>query len=367
MWPRSSRFDAQVACSTGIELHVEAWRGGIRLSNNVPIEPSNPQITCDGGSQVRRTCSFTIADANARPVYWTDMLAPAGTELIVTSGVRYPDGQTELLPVGVFRVDEAATPFGDVVSVTGSDRTIVLIEDLFLGTSQSVTTNSITQEIERLIKYSLPTATVQDLTGDFTDCPRLTWEQGSTIWSAIDELATSIGAEVAPNGAGIFVIRKQPKITNPRVWTAAVGESGIIIGGLERMSRDQVFNCIIARNDPADGSVPIQQIVKDTAGGSPTNWNGAFGHRPKVYSSKALNTVSKANTAAQAMLERSIAPARTVTAYVIPHPAVDYGDVTDLVLPDGTTETHMVHKFTLPLGEDETGMPVEFITSIPAD
>lgn len=365
MWPHSSRWNEAIAGSAMVELHVELWRGGIRLLKDVPIVPESARVTCDGGSQVRRTCSLTIGDPDLRPVYWTDGLAPAGSELVITSGVRYPDGQTELIPVGVFRIDEPATAFGDVVTVTGSDRTVVLIEDLFLGPSQSVTTNSIPQEIERLIKYSLPTAVVSDLTGDFTDCPKLTWEQGATIWSAIEELATSIGAEVAPDAAGVFVIRDQPRVTNPAVWTAAVGESGIITGGSERMTRDGVFNCIIARNDPADGSAPIQQIVKDTAGASPTNWNGAFGHRPKVYSSKALNTVAKANTAAQMLLERSIAPARTVSANVIPNPAVDYGDVTSLVLPDGTSETHMVHGFTLPLGVDDT-MSVQFVTSLPA-
>jgi hypothetical protein len=367
MWPTSSRWAATIVGTAVIELKVEAWRGGLRLSppEGLPVEPSNARITADGGSQVRRTCSLTIADPSLRPVYWTDMLSPAGTELVITSGVRYPDGTTELVPVGVFRIDQPDTPFGDVITVTGSDRSIVLVDDKFLTPQQSQTTNSIPQEIERLIKYSLPTAVVTDLTGNFTDCPKMTWEQDTSPWAAIDELATSIGAEVAPNAEGVFVIRRQPKPSDPPVWTAAVGESGIIVGGLERMTRDNVFNGWIARNDAADGSKPIQAIVLDTAGGSPTNWHGAFGHRPRVYSSASLTSVSKCITAAQTLLERSIAPARAVTAQVIPNPAVDYGDVAEVVLPDGTVEVHMVQGFTLPLGVDDA-MTVQFVSSLPA-
>lgn len=365
MWPTSSRWPETIAGSTGIELNVDVWRGGIRLRQDLPIEPGGARITVDGTSQVRRTCQLTVADPSLRPVYWTDMLSPAGTELHVTSGVRYPDGTVEMVPVGVFRIDEVTTPFGDVVVVSGSDRTKVLIEDRFLKPAQSLTTNTVVQEITRIIQYSLPTATVTNLTTDSTTCPKMTWEQDTSPWSAVEELATSIGAEVAPNGEGVFVIRTQPTPSDPPVWTAAVGESGIIVGGSERMTRDGVFNAVTARNDPADGTAPIQYTAKDLTVGSPTHWDSAFGHRPRVYSSSALNTVGKCTAAALSILNRSTAPARTVTAQVIPNPAVDYGDVANLVLPDGTVEVHMVQSFTLPLGVDDA-MPVQFVSSLPA-
>lgn len=358
MWATTERWADAIRGGTGVELNVDAYRGGVKLNTTgpLPVEPGTPAVTVDGASGRRRTITLRIADASLRPVFWTDMLAPAGTELVVTSGIRYPDGSTELVPVGVFRIDEPVTPFDGSVEVHGVDRSQVVDDDKFIAPFQTVTTSTVTQEITRIIQLSLPTAVISDVLGDTTACPRITWEAGTSPWAAALELATSISADLAPDGSGVFVVRRQPTPSDAPVWTAAVGEAGIVVDGRETMTRENVVNAWTCRNDAADGTAPVQYTAYDLDPDSPTYWNGDFGHKPDTYSSPALTTITKCRTAAETKLITSTAPARQISVDVVPNPAVDYGDVALIVLPDHTSITGMVQSFTLPLDVD--GAPV---------
>lgn len=357
MWDTSERYPDAIRGGIGVELNVDAYRGGVKLNTTpLPVEPGSASVTVDGGSGRRRTITLRVADASLRPVFWTDMLAPAGTELVVTSGVRYPDTSVEYVPVGVFRITEPVTPFDGAVEIHGADRSQVIDDDEFIAPFQTITTNTVTQEITRIIQLSLPTAVITDVLHDATLCPRMTWEAGTSPWAAVLELATSISADVAPDAAGVFVVRQLPTPSDAPVWPVAVGESGIVVSGTETMTRDNVKNAWTCKNDAADGTAPVQSTVYDLDPDSPTYWNGDFGHKPDTYSSPALTTISKCKAAATAKLLTSTAPARQVTVEVVPNPAVDFGDVALIVLPDHSSITAMVQSFTLPLDVD--GAPV---------
>lgn len=366
MWDTSERYRDAIRGGIGVELNVDAYRGGIKLNTDpLPVEPGSAVVTVDGGSGRRRTITLRIGDASLRPVFWTDMLAPAGTELVVTSGVRYPDTTVEYVPVGVFRITEPDTPFDGAVEIHGADRSQVIDDDEFIAPFQTITTNTVTQEITRIIQLSLPTAVISDVLADTTVSPRMTWEANTSPWAAVLELATSISADVAPDASGVFVIRRQPTPSDAPVWTAAVGEAGIVVDGSETMTRDTVKNAWTCKNDAADGTAPVQYTAYDLDPDSPTNWNGDFGHKPDTYSSPALTTISKCKAAAESKLLTSTAPARQVSVDVVPNPAVDYGDVTVVVLPDHSSITAMVQSFTLPLDVDGApAMQCQLVTNI---
>jgi hypothetical protein len=68
-------------------------------------------VQVDRGSQCRRTCTVTVADITLIPRTPTDKLSIYGATLRISRGVAYSDGTKELVPLGVFRVDEVS---GDV-------------------------------------------------------------------------------------------------------------------------------------------------------------------------------------------------------------------------------------------------------------
>lgn len=366
-WPVSPRWSETARGSATVEVNIAAQRGGVVVEQSLPIVHGSASITVDGGSDVRRKLDLEVADPALRPSAWTDLLAPAGTELVATCGWRYPDGTTELVPVGVFRIEEPTTAFGGVVQVSGVDRSKLIADDRFLLPAQTITSNLVVTEIARIIHASLASAVVRDDTDDTTVCKSTSWEQGSSPWQAVKELALSIGAEVAADAAGVFVIRRVPRPTDPVVWDVGVGESGIVVSGSEAMTREGVHNAWTVRSDTATGATPVQATVYDLDPSSPTYWAGDFGHRPGTYSSPLLDSVAACQAAGTTLLARSTAPARQVSARVVPNPAWDYGDVGSLLLPDARSETHMIHRFTLPLDLGASDLvSVVFESSVPA-
>jgi hypothetical protein len=357
MWTVSSSWDEAIRNTHQVSLRVDAWRNGVLVAADLPVEPDSGSITVDSTSDVHRTIDLTIADPAMVPLAVTDILTPHGTELVVTSGIRYPDGTIEQLPVGVFRIDKPSTPILGAIHLTGVDRSRVIADDKFINTAQSVAGHTVTTEIARLIAYSLPTATVRDLSADTTLCPFTTWEQDSSPWAAITELALSIGAEVFADAEGVFVIRVVPTFaTGHDVWTVNIGQSGVIIAGTEEWDREQVFNAVTAAGEPGDGTGAVQDTVFDLDEASPTFWGGPFGHRPKRWTSPLLASVAQCTVAATTILTRSLASTRTVKVTVVPNPALECGDVVSLVLPGVTesdpprVERHMIRAITLPLG-----------------
>lgn len=340
-----------------LEVRVDAYRGGLLIASDLPIADSGSSITVDGSSDVLRTLSLIVADPTLIPTSATDVLTPHGTELHVQQGFRYADGTTELIYTGIFRIDKPSTPFGGVVKVSAADRSRLIAEDQFTSAAQSVAGATLFAEIERLILAAYPDAVVMDEISNGTICPRTVWEPGTSRWKAVTELATAINAYVSVRPDGVFVVRPEPTIADAPALTLAIGEGGAVIDGEEEWDREGVYNAWTARGERADGTAPVQATVRDMDPGSPTYWDGDFGHRPASYSSPLLTTVPQCTAAATTKLAKSIVPARQVKVSCLQNPAVEYGDVASLIIPGALgsieaprTETHIVHAFTLPIG-----------------
>lgn len=354
--PLPALWDSAVRGSQVIETRVDAYRGGVLIASDLPIDPESGQVTADASSEHRRSVDLTIVDPALVPTAADSVLTPHGTELHVSKGFRFPDNTTALIPVGIFRIDKPSTPLGGVISVSAVDRSRLVAEDKFIFAAQSVPGATVVAEIIRLIRQTIPGATVADLTGSTTACRPVAWEQDSSRWAAVTELALAINAEVYADTTGGFVVRPVPQITASAVWTVDIGSNGVLIAGTEEWDRERVYNAVTARSEPADGSNPVQATVYDLSATSPTYWNGPFGHRPRLYSSPLLTTVASCTAAATTILRRSIAPARTVTVSCVPNPALEPGDVVNLVLPGLTetdpprTEKQMIRSLRLPMG-----------------
>jgi hypothetical protein len=366
----SPRWNQATRTSNVIELRVDAYTApqpntgerGI-IATDLPVDPESATITMDGESEVRRTCELIISDPTLVPTIAQfaksnrgSWLTPHGTELHISRGFRYPDGTVETVPVGVFRIDRPSTPLLDAVRVHGTDYSRQIAEDRFIRTAQSISGAATVSEITRLIKASIPGVEVYDHSRNRTVGRRVTWEQDTSPWQAVTELALSIGVDVACRPNGQFVIRKMPEITDPPVWSVNIGARGVLITGTEEWDRERVFNAVIARGEGGTGANPVQHVEYDMNVNSPTYWHGPFGHRPKVYSSPLLATAAQCQTAARTILARTIAPARCLEVSCVPNPALDFGDVVEVILPATSESTltrverHMVWGYTMPLG-----------------
>jgi hypothetical protein len=273
---------------------------------------------------VRRTCTVTVADPTLIPRTAADRVSIYGARLRISRGVQYADGSQETVPLGTFRVDGVS---GDVdegpVTITGSGLEVIVSDDRFSTPYRA--TGTAVSAITALIQRSIPTAS----------------------------LASVVGAEVYADGNESFVLEELPDIlTTAPVWTVSAAEGGTYVQASRGMSSSGVFNGVIGRGENSEAGVaPFQVLVVDSDPGSPTYWDGPYGHRldPTPVTSPAILTSLQATLAATLRLRQAQAANASAELTTLPNPALETGDVLRVVYEDGTAELHQVAAFPVPL------------------
>ncbi|WP_257002549.1 DUF5047 domain-containing protein, partial [Streptomyces albidoflavus] len=126
MYPVSERFLARLA-----ESHEVVTRVQLMLTDGQVIDVAHTggSVTVDRGQAIRRTCTVTCPDPALLPRTPADQLATYGSRLLISRGVAYGDGSTELVPLGLFRLDSVD---GDVsegpVQLQGKDLSAVVAD-----------------------------------------------------------------------------------------------------------------------------------------------------------------------------------------------------------------------------------------------
>lgn len=108
MYPVSARFLAALAESHSPITRVTLYRTDGMVEE---LAHTGGSVQVDRSSAARRTCTVTLADPGIIPRSDRDRLAVYGARLRISRGIAYGDGSSELVPLGVFRVDEVS---GDV-------------------------------------------------------------------------------------------------------------------------------------------------------------------------------------------------------------------------------------------------------------
>ena len=106
MWPSTVAFRAAVASSHSIatQVLVGPWSGAL---TDISAYVLDGEVSVDRTRAQRRTCSLTIGDVSGGliPRFASDTLAPTAAQYLRPyRGVTFPDGSTELMPLGVFRI-----------------------------------------------------------------------------------------------------------------------------------------------------------------------------------------------------------------------------------------------------------------------
>lgn len=346
MYDVTDRFLATIAESHTPVTEIVLFRTDGAVES---IEHTGGSVPVDRGSQARRTCSVTCADVSLIPRTPTDKLAVYGATLRISRGVQYSNGVSELVPLGVFRVDEVTGDIDDgPVVINGKSLESVVAADRF--TEPYRASGLAVGAIEALIQRSIPEAVVVSTAADAAIGAR-TWDIEDDPWEAIAEIAATIGAEVYCDADGVFTVAELPDLLEATpVWTIAAGEGGVYVAASRGMSVDGVFNGVLARGENTEtDTAPVSALVVDTDPGSPTYWSGPFGHRPTFHSSATLLTEAQCTSAATLLLRSAQAPNASADISALPNPALEPGDVIRVVYPDGTKELHQVQAFTVPL------------------
>jgi hypothetical protein len=348
VYPVSDRFLKRIAESHQVATQVQLMMTDGRV---IDLPHTGGSVTVDRGQAIRRTCTVTVADPALIPRTPSDQLATYGARLRISRGVYYGDGTSELVPLGVFRLDAVE---GDVsegpVTLSGKDLAAVIQDDKF--TTTFPVGGTVLSAVTSIIQRSLPDAEVVSTVTD-PAIGRRTFDIEADPWAAAQEVAAAAGAEVYPNADGTFTLATLPDIlTTTPVWEIAAGEGGAYIRATRGMTSDRVYNGVLARGEnTADGVAPVSALVVDTDTSSPTYWSGPYGRRPYFYSSSTLISVAACTNAATLKLAQLKAPNASGDISSLPNPALEPGDVIRIVHPDGSRELQQVASFSVPLSE----------------
>lgn len=358
MYPVSDRFLARLAESHRVATSVQLFTTDGRT---LELDHIGGSVTVDRSQAIRRTCSVTCPDPALIPRSPVDQLAVYGARLRVSRGVYYGDGTSELVPVGLFRLDSVDGDVNDgPVTLTGKDISAFIADDKF--TTPYLASGTVVTAITALVQRSIPAAEIVSTITDIA-IGRRTYDVEADPWAACVEIAAAAGADVFVNADGAFTISTLPDLsTATPVWDVTAGEGGVYIRASRGMTADSVYNGVLARGEnTADNVPPVQALVVDSDVNSPTYWGGPFGRRPWFYSSPTLITTGACTSAAALKLALQRAPNATGDFSSLPNPALEPGDVLRVIHPDGTRELHQVASFSVPL--DSGDFPITTISA----
>lgn len=351
MYAISDSFRAALATSHTMVARVDAFYAGALTLADLPI--TDGSVTVDRGSKTRRTLSLTIADPSYLPWAATDPLAAYGQQLVVSRGIRFPNGVTEVVPLGTFRINE---PSGDVhtgpVTITGTSMEAAIIDDKFQVPTTTRGYGGCVDAITALIRQTLPDAIITNLTAGARNptCAVATWNADADRWDAVTQIATAMQAEIYVDAQNRFVITDFPDVVNGAVaWDIAEGAGGTLMAASRKMSRTAVCNAVVASGEnSAAGSAPVSAVAKDNGPTSPTKWGGPFGKVTKTISSALWTSVGACQAAADYALFDAIAPNIQTSIDSLPNPALEGNDIVR-VTAKGRKYKYLVQSLSVPL------------------
>lgn len=305
-------------------------------------------VQLDGTADIRSTL-----DMATEPALWPagvdDLLAPYGNEIFVERGVEYGGGVTEWVSLGYFRIQapgQANAPRGQV-RVSGRDRMAGLIDGRLTSPRQYLASATYGTVVSALVTDIYPGATIE--WDDSTDTQTL----GRSVLAEEDrhaflsDLIRSVGKIWYWDHRGVLVVKDAPDPAEP-VFDVDAGAGGVLIALDHELSRDSVYNGVIATGEAADTAPPARAVAVDANPSSPTRWGGKFGKVPRFYSSPFITTSTQALSAATALLKQSIGLPYSVDFTMVPNPGLEPYDPVRIRY-DGGWRTHVLDKLTVPL------------------
>jgi hypothetical protein len=351
----STAFAAEI-----VQSHVLATRAtvidGDGVETALPIVEGS--VTLDQRASVRGRCDLTLVDdgtCGLVPTAPTDLLAPYGNEIRVERGVAYPDGTSELVSLGVFRIEDSEveeTPGSLVIRIAGRDRAARLEDARFETPYQVASGTDYATAIGAVLADAWPDIPIDFVSTSLTT-PALVAQEGDDRWAFAQEMARSMGMALYFNGDGTCVLA--PDILSDPVVTLAEGDGGVLLLAGRQWTRQGTFNRVIATGENTGETAPARGVATDENTLSPTYYFGPFGKAPRFYASPFITTDAQAEAAAQSILDRELGTLEQVSfgAFVLPH--LEPGDTARITREvTGIDEDHVIDSLTIPLAASDS-------------
>lgn len=371
MYPVTDRFLTAIKQPGQRKTVIDVYQGQAKVLSDLPVIDGSLRV--DRSSRNRRSGSLTVGDPSLFPRLSNSILAPYSTEIVIRSGVVYRDGSEELVPLGVFLVNDTAADeaAGLIPSINFFDRAQRVYESSTLVADggaqygiagQTFSGYPASQAIEATLLYPAPGWPTNSLWG-MSITPGLLdpvlpggqFDGDTDRWQLAVDLAELMGAEVFFDVAGNAIVQPVPGITSSTtdddvVWTVAAGEGGTLTSAEQVITREFTYNGVVVIGPaPSEDIQQIRAVAVDNNVASPTYWNGLFGKKTLRISNERITTLEQAQGIAEAKLKEVLALSKNVNFGGVANPALDVGDVIKIVYNDGTSEIHLLDSFTFPL------------------
>lgn len=351
MRPVSSAFLAAVAGSHTMAVRlrvVAAGQTGTNPASDLDLEPLSGDARFDALADIRATLDVEVAAEDIEtglklwPKQSDSLLVPYGAhELFAERGVAFGGGAVEYVSLGYYRidsVDQSEAPDGPI-QLAASDRMSHIIDSKLTEPIVFSATDTYEDIIAGLVTDAYPAAVIEwdDATGT-EPIGRSGFTENNDRYSFMRGLVTDLGKVAYFDYRGILVIRTPPLPSRP-TWIVSRGAGGILVSASRSLSRDGVYNGVLALGESIDTEPPVQALVVDNDPDSPTRWGGPFGKISREYASPLLTTASACALAAATVLRRSTGLPYNVDLEAVPNPALEVEDVIALGI-EGTPVTY---------------------------
>lgn len=354
--------------------HLAVFRARVCTTFQTGTNPTGTEIDILAGSDVQCASTANIrATLNLATSYeWPrgadGLLAPYGNEVYVERGIQYGNGQSEYVGLGYFRInapEQEETPNGPI-DITAADRMAGIVDARFLYPRQFSSTATRGAVVAALITEVYPAAVIE-----WDDAAVRDGTLGRTIvaerdrYQTLRDLVTSLGKDGYFDHRGIFVVRTPPVVTGVPAWTIDAGTEGVLVKMSRAITREGIYNVVVASGEATDTAPPTVAAVADLAPNSPTRYGGRFGPVPRFYASPFITNTQQARDAASTLLRKSLGLPYQVTLLAVPNPALEPDDVIKVRYPSGArslslrSEVHIIDTVTIPL---DPNTPVQLKT-----
>lgn len=319
-------------------------------------------VTVDGTADVRTTAELTLAEP------WptgsgTDQIAPYGSELFVERGIEYGNGVREYVGLGYLRintVEQEEFPTNSI-RVTCSDRMAGLADARLEAPIQFPvgTVNTYGEIVDYLVTAVYPDAVIEwDDAGVRDSVPSRPPITEDDRFGYLDTLVSALGKIWYWAYDGTLQIKDLPDPTEA-VFDVDAGPNGVLVSLNRSITRDGVYNAVVASGDALDDVTPPRGVARDDDPESPTYYGGPFGLVPEFFSSSFLVDDAGAAAAAATLLAKAKGRPYSVDFTAIPNVALEPFDPVSIVFPrrwgldpEHYAETHVLAQLSIPLGPE---------------
>ena len=360
MYPASGALKASVLTDHIAIAKAEIWTSDQKLAD---IDVSAGSVTIDSSSATRRTCSVQLFDdrdiTNLVPDNDFDLLTPFGNEIRLYRGVRFDDGTSEYVPLGVFVITDVSIKDdsqGITISISGEDRSLYVSRAKWTKPYQMVS-GTLESSISNLLKDRYPDAITAFPTTNITvNQVILGTERDNNPWLDAVEICELVGYDLFFDADGIVQMKPFPSLDGSVVVATFEEGSGTTITSIDRnISTKETYNGIIYTVQGSNVPTPIKVEVWDEDTASPTYRYGKFGQVPTFIESNLLLTQNEAIAAASNLLNIYIGAQEMITWEQVVNPTLDVQDVV-YIKSNGSKVDRLVilDKLEIPLSPSET-------------